>query len=434
MYPDIFQVSKGPISDDVSDYYSLPLAVSSAMNTPFEDDAFSESRHFTFQILLGSAANQLQLLRFELRVLRFFNDICLPHFTYNVNKRQASVWENVVPQYFNDCLLIKLAILATGCLSLMPTMGFQRVIRDGMTEDEVLMELEQVCDQFDVQQLFADENLLEGGEVNLFRKASELLAESMNDIQQAMLKLQSPELTQVEKLPYIIGATIGNSLLFGFLGLHPWKLVPLVHFPEDGERKADLLDVASGLKSIVLANIGPLQASDIGELYHNDELALSPRTKIKIVEDIKKQLNEYLLDFSFFEIDLERSNMINTYRDCVKTLEKVCGLAFKFNYPVMLFRWLFLINHDYVKYVRSQEPFALRLLYIYLCICVHYRFWLFEYSIWRDYVVYYRARFGPLREFDERLYHFVVTRKRYVLGDNYRSIKDLDVWSEQFDY
>lgn len=94
----------------------------------------------------------------------------------------------------------------------------------------------------------------------------------------------------------------------------------------------------------------------------------------------------------------------------------------------------FLINHDYVKYVRSQEPFALRLLYIYLCICVHYRFWLFEYSIWRDYVVYYRARFGPLREFDERLYHFVVTRKRYVLGDNYRSIKDLDVWSEQFDY
>lgn len=426
--------NKSIVSPEVSESYSQPEAFSSADSTPFEDDAFSESRQFTFQVLLGSAASQLQILRFELRVLRFFNDICLPHITYNVNQRHVAVWERVVPQYFSHCRLIKLAILATGCLSLMPVMGMQKVIDDGMSEDEILENLKVACGQYDIQLMFVDDTLFNGKEINLFTLASEHLQDSMKGIQEAIYLLQSPDLSHEEKLPYLIGASIGNSFLYGFLGLHPWKLVPLVDFSEDRPRKTDLLDIGVGLKTMIIDYLGPLLESDIGELYHYDELTLIPRFKIKIIEELRKQLNEHLQSVSFFDIDLERNHMINTYRDCLSTLEKVCGLAVKFNYPVMLFRYLLLIETDYVKYVRAKEPFALRLLYVYLCLCVHYKFWLFECNMWRDFAVYYRRHFGPLCEFDERLYHYVVTRRQYVLFDNYRGIKDLDVWAPVFDY
>ncbi|KAF3987464.1 hypothetical protein FT663_03911 [Candidozyma haemuli var. vulneris] len=442
LYPDVFEAFKegqGPVAEEVREIYSSPESMASAESTPFEDDAFSDSRQFTFQVLLGSAASHLQISRFELRVLRFFNDICLPHFTYNVNKRQVRVWSDVVPSYFIDCPSIKSAILATGCLSMMPFLGVQKVIDDNMSEEALSQRLEETCGSYEIQQMFADDYLFDedSKDINLFTKASTLLSESINATNTSMASLQSPDLTSQEKLPHLVSATIGNSLLFGFLGLQPWKLAPLVHFPEENEApKTDLLNVAVGLRMVVVQNLPSLLSSDIAELYHNDELMLIPRRKIKIVEDLKAQLDDYLqgAGFGFFDIDSDTSRMINVFRDSLVSLEKVCALAVKFNYPVMLFRWLLIIDTDFVTYVRSKNRYALRLLYVYACLCVHYKFWLFESSVWRDHVMWYRSKYGPLCEFDERLYHYVVTRRKYVLNDNYRSIKDFDVWSSEFDY
>lgn len=432
VYPDTFQVSTVPSSGDES--YSLSLGNSSAESTPPKADPYSASRSLTFQILLGSAANQLGLLRFELRMLRIFNDVCLGYITYNVNKKHVYVWNNVVPLYFHTCRLIRLAMLATGCLSLMPMLGMQRFIEHDMTGEELLGKLESVCDQFEIQQLFMDDTLFEGGQqVNLFRRSSELLSESMSEIQDSLAKLQDPDLLEGERLHHLVGASIGNSMLYSFLGLHPWKLVPLVSFPEDGTRQTDLLDVALGIKTIVIGYLDTLRASELGELFHNDELLLTPRFKIKIVEELRSQLDQYLKPYSFFEIDTETSEMINAYRSSLSMLEKVCTISVKFNYPVMLFRWLLYESQNLVKYIRSQEPFALRLLYVYLCLCVYYKFWLFECNIWKDFAVYYRTNFGPLCDFDERLYHYVVTKRKFLIDDNYRSIKDFDVWGPEFD-
>lgn len=402
-----------------------------------DDEIFSDSRHLTFQILLASTADQLRLLRFELRILRLFNDICLPHITYNVNKRHVAVWNHIVPQYFVYCKPIRLAMLATGCLTLMCLIGVQKVIEDDMSEAALALRLEATCDRFEVQRIFADERLFNDDprDVNLFRRTSELVSETISGAMESIKHLELLKLTPQERTLHLVGAQIGNALLFGFLALQPWKLVPLVHFPQgDEDRKADLLGLAMSMKSVAIEHMLDLKASDVGELYQNDEFWLIPRRKIVIVDQLLQQMNEYFGAISFFDLDQEASTKVRAYNECLLMLQKLCVSAVVYNYPVGVFRWLLLIGPEFTEYVRAQEPFAMRLLFVYSCLCLYYRFWLFEQSIWKDYAVYFRAHHGPLCEFDERLYHYVVTRKKYLLDENYRGIKDFDVWSSEFDY
>lgn len=273
-------------------------------------------------------------------------------------------------------------------------------------------------------------------DINLFMKATEFVSESIRASNEALAKLQQPDLSREERLPLAVDAALSNGLLFGFLGLQPWGLVPLVHLPQTHEdNKTDLLHVAHGLRTIVLEHHDVLLSSDIRDLYYQDELNLAPKKRVKIVEDLNYQLNEYLQGTSFFDIDAETAKMINAFHHCLHTLERVCVLGMKFNYPVMLFRWLLFVSLEINAYVRAENPFALRLLYVYACLCVHYKFWLFEqHNLWRDFVRFYRKHYGPLCEFDERLYHYVISKKSFVQNDDYVSIKDFDVWSPAFDY
>lgn len=439
VYPDAFQrFENGLVPEEVQELYSSPSASSSLQSSPFEDEVYSESRRLTFQILLGCTATQLQLLRFELRVLRFYTDVCLPHITFNVNKRHVYIWNEVIPQYFSICNLMRNAILATGCLSLMPVVGVQHVLEDSMDEKAVQKVLETTCGKFEVLRIFADGTMFEDEprDINLFMKATEFVSESIRASNEALAKLQQPDLSREERLPLAVDAALSNGLLFGFLGLQPWGLVPLVHLPQTHEdNKTDLLHVAHGLRTIVLEHHDVLLSSDIRDLYYQDELNLAPKKRVKIVEDLNYQLNEYLQGTSFFDIDAETAKMINAFHHCLHTLERVCVLGMKFNYPVMLFRWLLFVSLEINAYVRAENPFALRLLYVYACLCVHYKFWLFEqHNLWRDFVRFYRKHYGPLCEFDERLYHYVISKKRFVQNDDYVSIKDFDVWSPAFDY
>ncbi|QRG37799.1 hypothetical protein FDK38_002182 [Candidozyma auris] len=435
VYPDSFQVSKDPVKPDVWDYY---VSMSSSTDlTPIEDEIFSESRSLTFQMLLGSTADSLQLSRFELRVVRFFNDVCVPFMTYNVNKRHVYVWEKVIPRYFTSSSAIRSAVLAMGCLTIMPLCGLGSVLNDKLNADELTRELGAASETWKVQRLFADDHLFEGAklDINLFTRASEYFGGALNGSHEALMKYQSPDRTKQEKLVYLNEASISNYLIYSFLALQPWKLIPLVSFAEDGyEPKNDLLNVAMGLKTIVFSDYDLLITSDIGDLFHADELHYVPSRKVKFVEDLKNQFNDYLGGIGFFDISSEKSAFINDIRHCLSFLEKAFILSVKFNYPVNLYKWLVMISPQFVPYVREKNFFALRLLYAYACICIHVRLWSFEHSVWRDYIVWFRNKYWPLYEFDERLFHYVITKKRYINDENFQTLKYFDVWSQEFDY
>lgn len=432
VYPDVFRVAGDPLKEALEAY---SLLSSSSDSSPFEEEIFSQSRDLTFQVLLGCTAQLLQLLRFELRVLRFFNDLAVPWITYNVNRRQVYIWKSVVPQYFGTSTTIKLAVLALGCLTVMPFCGLDNVLEEESNAEVLARKLEAASGTWKVQRLFADDQLIEQNkqDVNLFRRASEYFESAVKGAREALLEYQKPDSTQQERLRSILEASVANYLIYCFLGMQPWKLIPLVDFSEQ-EPKSDMLNMALGFKNVLLSDFPHLTTTAVGDIFQLDELQFTPRRKVKFVDDLRKQFDEFLGDISFFDISLEVSTMINDIRECLLVLEKAFNLSIKFNFPVMLYKWLVIMAPQIVPYVRAKNLFALRLLYAYACICVHCRLCPFEQNSWKDYVVWFRDEYGPLNEFDERLYHYVITNRNYIIDDNFTSLKDFDVWAPHFDY
>lgn len=431
MYPDNFQTAvNGPL---------LKVASSDLMSLngteEYHDEAFGQHRKFTFDIILSSTANILGLLRFELRVLRFFNDMCVPFLTYNVNKRHSIVWEVVVPQYVTSSPSIRLAILAMGCLNIMPILGMERLIQENMDPAEVAKTLEASSDTFEVQRLFADDYMMDqGDDINLFRHASEFFTHAVSGTHEAVQQLLDPNLSRQKRAESLSNATITSYLMYSFIGLHPWKMLPLVHFPEPGEEpKPDMLSIAAGMKTLIVGNLDELRASDIGELFFMDELQFVFRQKVKLVEDISNQLNEHLQKYSFLQIDLTVSSFIGDMKEALLLFDKACSISVKFNYPVFLYKWLPMVGPQLIPHVRAKEPFAMHFLYVYAILCIYFKFWCFEQNVWKDYVVWFRDNY-TLCEFDERLYQYVVVGRRYIENENYMDLRNFDVWSKRFDH
>lgn len=432
VYPDDFQEAKDdPVPQDVLEIY---LNSSLSSTSPFEDEIFSGHRRFTFQIVLDSTANLLELLRFELRILRFFSDVCVPYMTYNVNKRHVQVWEMVVPKHVAASRSIKSAALAMGCLHLLPLLGMETKLDQSLDESQAVLTIEAACEELDITGLICDSSDEEQEPINLYQQACLFFSEAVKGIHEAIANICSPETTQERKLYYLTNAALTNYLILGFLLMQPWRLLPLVHFPEPGEDpRTDVLGISTGFKTVVFSNLQLIRLADFGELFYMDELNFSFRRRVKIVDDLRDQFNEYLRGIAFSNIDGKTSVMINDIRNSLNLLEKVMALSIRFNYPVTLFKWLTMTAFDITAHIRAKEPFALRLLFVYACICVHCKCWVFECNIWRDYIIWYRRHCGPLCEFDRRLYHYI-TRRIYIDGENFKSLKDFDVWSSAFDY
>lgn len=434
MYPDNFQAAvNGPLPSVTSFTFEEMYGINN--HQQFDDEAFGLHRKFTFDIVLHYTANILGLLRFELRVLRFFSEVCVPFLTYNVNRRHSIVWEVVVPKYVTSSPAVKQAVLAVGCLNIMPLLGMDRLVETETDAAKVAQVLEARSDSYEVQRLFADDYMLEhDDEINLFRHASQCFTNAVSGTNEAVQQLQDPGLSCQDRNYWVSSATITSYLMYCFLGLHPWRMLPLVHFPAEGEcPQPDMLSIASGLKTVIWENVEELRAGDIGELFQMDEFQIVLRLKVRLVKDLEAQLEEYLRNYSFLEIDLSIAAFIEDMKDALYFFNRACSLSVMFNYPVLIYKWLPMVGPQLIPYVRAKEPFALHFLYVYACICVFFKFWSFEHNVWRDFIVWMREN-TQLSEFDERMYQYVIVGRNYVEGENYRALEAFDVWSRRFDY
>lgn len=341
------------------------------------DEIYNSGNRLTFHILLNSAAKHLNILRFELRVLRFFNDVCVPHMTFGVNKRQDRVWREVLPKHFLRSSLVRQAVFANGCLTLWAFADLKTIADMDASDDAAL---QQLYDEGvgDLVPIFSDMRIFEENEEsNVFLRTATYYSEALAESVAAIAELQSPKFHEEKaevRLEKVISITLSSSLVFVFLAMHPHRVVPLVLFDEN----TDLLHIVSGLRTVVLYYLEPLRASDIGETLRNDEFALVPKKKVALVEELRKQMNDYYAAASFLEIDAEMSDGIQILAGALDCLEKALVVSVRFNYPVMLFRWLTLISENFGALVRRKDYFAVRLLFVYSCLCLYAKFWLHE--------------------------------------------------------
>lgn len=331
------------------------------------EEIFSSGRRLTFHILLNSAARQLRISRFELHVLRFFNDVFVPHITFGVNKLEDRIWREVVPKYFLSSSLVRQAIFANGCLGLW---GFTdlAVLLDVDTSDDTALAQLYENERGDISFVFNDWRVFaENEESNIFRRTATYFSEALTESSTAIAEMQSGCKDQLgeEYTHKAVCVVLSSSLLFGFLGMHPLRVVPLVSF--DG--KTDLLHIVSGLGIVVQHSQVSLRASDVGDLFHQDEISLLPKKSVTLTEELRMQMDEYYRDVAFLDWDGQMAEEITILTHALDTLGMTLALSVKFNYPVMLFRWLTYISTQFGLLVRSKVSFALRLLYVYSCLC-----------------------------------------------------------------
>lgn len=384
----------------------------------------------TYQTLLGSS--YLNLSRFELRILKFFNDICIPFLTFEVNKRHDYVYKHVMPTYFTSSRLLRQTIFSFGCLGLWPFLELD-VEANFANEFELLLLQER--DVGGVSIVLQDPHIFDENEdSNVFRRTANYYSEVLAESRSILLELQSQQDSSQNQGPEkLTGLMLSSWLIFGFLACHPHRVVPLICFPEEDSHEVDVLELVSGMVNLSLGSLNTLRKSDIGDLFENDELAMITTSKVKIVDELRKQLYSYYHSIDFVDLGPQSVLEIQSLNHALDMLAKAIALSVKFNYPVALFRWLFTINVDFGQLARKKNPMALRILFVYSCLCLYCRFCLHYECIWRDYIKWFHDEHIPLSEFDNRIYHYVIIRDQKVINDKYHFLSKFDIWQNEFD-
>lgn len=405
--------------------------------SPFaEDEIYSNSRALTYQMLLSSTATQLNISRFELRILRFFNDICVPLLTFGVNKKHDYIYRHVMPRYFVSSRLMRQAIFSYGCLGIWPFLDVDAVLEADLS-DEMEVLLLQDRDVGNLSVVLKDPHIFgENEDTNVFRRTAIYYSETLAESRKTLTELKSHEdVSDPQELEKLICVILSSTLIFGFLACHPHRVVPLVClFDDDRESNIDVLDLISGMKQLALGSIEALRRSDVGELFHNDEWTIVNTRKVPLVDELRKQMNEYYHSIQFLDLGLDSANEIQILHHALDMLARAIAVSVKFNYPVALFRWLFTIRIDFGPVARKKSWIAMRILFVYSCLCLYCRFCLHRECIWRDYVEWFHQEYQPLCDFDKRLYHYVVTRDEHVKNDKYLFLAKFDIWAPEFDF
>lgn len=393
----------------------------------------------TYHMLLNSTSTQLQISRFELRILRFFNDICVPMLTFGVNKRHDHIYKHVMPRYFVKSKLLRLAIYSYGCLVLWPFLDLDTVLAVDLLDEKEVLQL-QDNDVGSLSVLFRDASIFgEDEDTNIFRRTAEYYSETLIESQKALegldTKLGVFEQEQLEKLICVI---LSSSLIIGFLGCHPHRVVPLVRTDKNHKNDSvsdpgtDLLTLTTGMKQMVLSSLDSLKNSDVGDLFQQDELQMVSSRGIPIVSELRRQMHEHYAEIDFLDFDFSLAEEMTVLGNTLDMLGKALALCDRFNYPVALFRWMFGIPLEFSDLIESGNPIALRTLFVYSCLCLYCHFYIHHECIWRDYVEWYSKRLSPLGEFDRRVYEFFVTRDKKVQKENFRKVAKFNVWGKEF--
>lgn len=370
--------------------------------------------------LYNSVATQLDMTRFEFRLLRFFNDSCIPLLTFGVNKNADYVWRNVLPHAFASLDLVRQSVFSFACLNLWPFTDLTKVLES----DNFMMfhgeGAQQGVSRSEHAFLHVFQNLrvFENSEENIFSLTANYfgrtLAESHGQIGQ--LYDNEPSGSDLDVMFF------SSSLVFAFLGLHPHKIIPLLLV--DDAPIVDYLSLISNLSKFFEKPFAHMLLSLIPfvDNFRKDSLHKLPY-RSNIVATLRTILSDFYFGDTFFaDISATACEEHAMFSSCLDTLEHSYSEAVEMGYPVPIFRFLLLMDSGMEVMCHQKHRFALRFLFVYSCMCLFCGFHILPQSnIWIDYIHWYVENYSPLDKFDEQLHYYVVVQKREVNHYNFRA-------------
>jgi hypothetical protein len=344
---------------------------------------FLEFDHLIGSCILNSPTKHLQINKFELRLLNYFSNVCIPMFSYGTKDSVYRSWKSQFPSLFLGSDLIRKAMFSFASITLLPVIDMDRAIRDDK------------CITFDV-----------------FKKKSiKYFMDSTSDLNS---KLQHLNLENIDpkSAPEIV---ISGILLYSYIAVHHHQICPLISFDDEN---TSLIAICRSIRNTVrlcipLLNVHPALGLFGLNLDDKEPYRLSP-----LFSTILHELNQ------FYNSEEEINPEQEIIHETIMVLQQALSLCVRFNYSVPLTRGLFRLSNEFYELCQQKKVFALRILFVYSFLCYICDIMIYSHSnIWLDFMVWYINQ-GYGYKLDKTLYK-LITEEKYKLH-SYVSFENFD--------
>lgn len=358
----------------------------------------------------------MNMTRFEYRLLRFFNDACIPLFSFNINTRADQVWRTELPTYFALLDLIRQSVFAFACLNLWRFSDLKQIL----DQDNAATPLTDPPDG-DFTHVFHNLAVLDSDE-NIFGKTAGYLTSTVEETEKHIADVRNHTRKASQDIMFF-----SSSLIFAFLGLHPHRIMQVVDFESDPP--LDILSFSLSLFEVLdqpAENFGDCVLLIVKE-FNSLKINYS-KFASGIISELRSELNEYFFALAtFYGINSTTSAENEVFSETLRIMEKCYGVTLAKGYPVPMFRVLFAIPTTFSELVRQKHPLALKILFVYCCFCVYLGFHLLEKSnIWQDYMDLYIAEFGPIGMLEQAVNEVVIEMKEVNYCQFTDSLREFD--------
>ncbi|CUM64893.1 uncharacterized protein PRCAT00002511001 [Priceomyces carsonii] len=357
----------------------------------------------SFDNIVNLTAKLMDISDFELRLVRFFDAYCIDLFSFRKDMYVENIWRRCVPYYFCKSPLLRQAVYLFSCLNLWPLFDYEKYGQGSHITNLDLASQGKVY-------------LRKGCEVRkpnddeIYLKTTYYFLNTIREKNSAINKLVGFEngASSHETGDLAVELFFTCTLIFSFLGIHSHRLVPLVSFNHG--IKNDFLGVCRGL--LITRDVCEKSCGENLQRFFwtTRRVAVNGTKDISITSSLDKQLLEY---FSRETINSASTLKRECFTGAINVLNRVMSTASTLNNPIPVFSWVLLVNHDLLNYIWSQDFFALRILYVYACLCQISRFLLnISQNMWVDYILWFKnynqSNFGGWKyDFDKGFYNLI---------------------------
>ncbi|CCG24527.1 Zcf18 transcription factor [Candida orthopsilosis Co 90-125] len=355
--------------------------------------------YLTRSLMLNQTSTLLGISRFELRLLKFFDMHCINLFSFGVNEGIHNAWKYKVPHLFLESELVRQSMFSFAAVALSTTLPLQDIQRSDNEEDIFDALAREDASEFDTMT-----------RNNIYLKTTThfltTLAKAQEKINEVQTSNSFTDPTIAKEL------TVSSILIFSFLGVQPHGLIKLISFNQD-EEETDMIAISRGSRDIVLNCASTILESELSGLLFfrvNQDLYSPPLKECEypIIKYLLLELYRFQ-DSTNEEVVNDTSSSYQTLKlalDCLNKALFGCGY---YKFPIPLFRFLMVIPEDFRSLLYAKHKYALKVLYVYAALCFIARFQMYkEYSIWRDFVVWYKDEVKLVDKVERNLYHLVV--------------------------
>ncbi|RLV82837.1 hypothetical protein JA9_003750 [Meyerozyma sp. JA9] len=395
----------------------------------------------TKEQLVNSVSSMMNLGRFELRLLHFFDQFCVPLFSFGVNKTSERMWRTFVPPLFVRSPLVRKAMFSFACMNMWPLCDVSTLFLADVQEARELYQIAPSWQDHDVRDttpvhLF-EQPLAVASTDNLYRRTLDYFSESISESQKTLsLGID----TFVDDPIRTAEMGIAGILIYSFLGLHPHKLVPILSFQLEDETDSqhegpstDFVAICRGIQSTFELGMNAILQTNLRTIYNTVEKVppFIKEHKFPIMVRLHNELDQFYADYTDV-IDPRINAEIETLRESIDILATSFYYSAKLNYPVPLFKWAIYIPEFLDVLLREKHFFALRLYYHFACICVVSRFSLYHHrNMWKDYMEWWRnynmkLYGGWFYDYDRSFYDLIMDKNYKFEFDGFKFLYQFD--------